>query len=95
MNAQMPSVVLFRNKRGKLIEQKVNFDRKPTLCGHYSKYGHAEDVCMIKKKQQIQKQQTELPTANQHETNKGKENEQDQQAKNPNHKDKSKGTEGA
>jgi len=50
MNAKLPDVVLFRNERSKLIEQKIIYDWKPILCSHCSKYGHAEEVCRIKKK---------------------------------------------
>lgn len=94
MNTQLPDVVFFKNKRGKLIEQKVSYDWKPTLCSHCSKYGHAEDVCRIKKKQQSQKQKTDAPADSKNETNKGKKSEQGQQEKQPVHKDKEKGVEG-
>ncbi|XP_070030712.1 uncharacterized protein [Nicotiana sylvestris] len=50
MDAKLPDVVMFRNEKGKLIEQRVNYDWKPTFCTHCLKYGHEEVVCMLKKK---------------------------------------------
>ncbi|KAH0685006.1 hypothetical protein KY289_022758 [Solanum tuberosum] len=50
LGAQLPDVVKFKNEKGKLIEQTVQYDWKPTLCKFCKKYGHDEEVCRVKKK---------------------------------------------
>ncbi|XP_070025730.1 uncharacterized protein [Nicotiana sylvestris] len=50
MNTKFPDVVKFRNEKGKIIEQEVSYDWKPSPCKHCFKYGHEEEVCRIKKK---------------------------------------------
>ncbi|XP_070051743.1 uncharacterized protein [Nicotiana tomentosiformis] len=48
MDSKLPEVVLFRNEKGQLVEQRVSYDWKPTLCTHCSKYGHSESICRKK-----------------------------------------------
>ncbi|KAG5621778.1 hypothetical protein H5410_006996 [Solanum commersonii] len=40
MGAQLPDEVKFKNEKGKVIEQPVQYDWKPTLCRYCKKYGH-------------------------------------------------------
>nr|XP_009601039.1 uncharacterized protein LOC104096382 [Nicotiana tomentosiformis] len=49
MGASLPECVRFVNERGMLIEQKVSYDWKPTLCTHCHKYGHAIEICRKKR----------------------------------------------
>lgn len=49
MNAKLPDKVYFRNEKGNLVEQKLQYDWKPTLCEHCQKYGHSEEECRKKK----------------------------------------------
>lgn len=51
MNANLPEMVVFRNKGGSVVEQKVMYEWKPTLCKYYDKYGHDEANCRKKKGQ--------------------------------------------
>ncbi|XP_060178153.1 uncharacterized protein LOC132608098 [Lycium barbarum] len=48
MDSILPDTVTFINERGCLIEQKVSYEWKPTLCKLCKKYGHSEDVCRKK-----------------------------------------------
>ncbi|KAK6795389.1 hypothetical protein RDI58_008842 [Solanum bulbocastanum] len=50
LGAQLPEVVHFKNERGQLIEQTVQYDWKPTLCKYCKKYGHSKEVCRLKKR---------------------------------------------
>ncbi|KAH0682964.1 hypothetical protein KY290_021554 [Solanum tuberosum] len=50
MGTQLPDVVKFKNEKGKLVEQSVQYDWKPILCKFCNKYGHDEEVCRLKKK---------------------------------------------
>ncbi|KAK4735519.1 hypothetical protein R3W88_009780 [Solanum pinnatisectum] len=50
LGAQLPEVVHFKNERGQLIEQTVQYDWKLTLCKYCKKYGHSKEVCRLKKK---------------------------------------------
>ncbi|XP_019253856.1 PREDICTED: uncharacterized protein LOC109232544 [Nicotiana attenuata] len=50
MNANLDSVT-FKNERGNLVEQKVVYDWKSTLCKYCDKYGHDEINCRNKKGQ--------------------------------------------
>ncbi|XP_070021784.1 uncharacterized protein [Nicotiana sylvestris] len=78
MNAKRPDVVLFRNERSKLIKQKVIYDWKPILCSYCSIYGHAEEVCRIKKKLAMEnaEQHKEMNNVAQTEPKNNKSNEQ-------------------
>ncbi|XP_019263718.1 PREDICTED: uncharacterized protein LOC109241432 [Nicotiana attenuata] len=49
MDTKLPDKVVFKNERGLLMEQKVQYDWKPTLCKVCRKYGHDEQVCKNKK----------------------------------------------
>ncbi|XP_070023391.1 uncharacterized protein [Nicotiana sylvestris] len=40
--------IMFRNERGNLIEQKIQYDWKPILCKCCNKYGHNEEACRKK-----------------------------------------------
>lgn len=42
---QFPEVVYFRNERREVIEQKVTYNWKPTICEVCHKYGHIENSC--------------------------------------------------
>ncbi|XP_015168553.1 uncharacterized protein [Solanum tuberosum] len=48
MKVKLPDKVFFKNERGELIEQKVQYDWKPTLCNFCKKYGHDEGICRKK-----------------------------------------------
>ncbi|KAF3681641.1 hypothetical protein FXO37_02819 [Capsicum annuum] len=51
MRRKLPDKVLFRNERGELVEQKVLYDWKPTLCNYCKQYVHDEDICRKKNPQ--------------------------------------------
>ncbi|KAH0652597.1 hypothetical protein KY289_030275 [Solanum tuberosum] len=48
MDTTLPEVILFRSEKGNLIEQKVLYDWKQTLCKVCDKYGHSEVNCRKK-----------------------------------------------
>ncbi|TMW90716.1 hypothetical protein EJD97_015355, partial [Solanum chilense] len=50
LGAQLPEVVHFKNERGQLIEQTVQYDWKSTLCKYCKIYGHSEKVWRLNKK---------------------------------------------
>lgn len=50
LNANLLDNVIFRNERGSLVEQKVLYEWKPTLCKYSEKYGHDEVNCLKKAK---------------------------------------------
>ncbi|XP_060217031.1 uncharacterized protein LOC132644453 [Lycium barbarum] len=50
INTPLPDVVLFKNERGKVVEQKVTYDWKPSICKVCHKYGHTKDICRRNKK---------------------------------------------
>nr|XP_016440454.1 PREDICTED: uncharacterized protein LOC107766217 [Nicotiana tabacum] len=52
MDTPLPKKVYFKNERGLLMEQKVQYDWKLILCKTCKKYGHDEQVCKAKKVQQ-------------------------------------------
>ncbi|MCE5167415.1 hypothetical protein HAX54_001074, partial [Datura stramonium] len=45
MNGDLPDVINFVNEKGTVVEQKVQYDWKPTLCSHCKKYGHGVEEC--------------------------------------------------
>ncbi|XP_075083268.1 uncharacterized protein LOC142167018 [Nicotiana tabacum] len=49
MDTILPDCILFRNEKGSVVEQKVIYDWKPTLCKFCNKYGHSEAECRKKK----------------------------------------------
>ncbi|KAH0672196.1 hypothetical protein KY284_023283 [Solanum tuberosum] len=49
MDTKLPELVVFKNEKGQVVEQKVMYDWKPTLCTHCHKYGHVVDICRKKK----------------------------------------------
>lgn len=49
MDSILLDKVFFKNKRGLIMEQKVQYDWMPILCKCYKKYGHEEQVCRAKK----------------------------------------------
>ncbi|XP_059310546.1 uncharacterized protein LOC132061877 [Lycium ferocissimum] len=51
IDTPLPDVILFKNERGNVIEQRVTYDWKPTLCKVSQKYGHNEEVCRRNKKE--------------------------------------------
>ncbi|KAM3308578.1 hypothetical protein P3S67_010322 [Capsicum chacoense] len=51
VGAILPDVVHFKNEKGVLVEQKVQYDWKPTLCKFCQNYGHNEPDCRKKKPQ--------------------------------------------
>lgn len=57
MDSKLPDTVMFRNEKGILVEQRVVYDWKPTLCNYCQKYGHSEEDC---RKKQIPKAQVEV-----------------------------------
>uniref|UniRef100_A0A0V0HTR1 Putative ovule protein n=1 Tax=Solanum chacoense TaxID=4108 RepID=A0A0V0HTR1_SOLCH len=62
MDAKLPEVILFKNEKDLIVEQKVLYEWKPTLCCFCSKYGHSEDECR-KKKAPMQRQRPEKQVA--------------------------------
>ncbi|KAM3337261.1 hypothetical protein P3S68_031586 [Capsicum galapagoense] len=50
MGAELPDEVRFKNEKGVVMEQVVQYDWKPTLCKFCTKYGHVEGDCRVKKK---------------------------------------------
>lgn len=78
MGVQLPDVVIFRNEKGKLIEQNVSYDWKPTLCKHSSKYGHTNDEYKLKKKQPNTPQEQQTKPIEPKQVGKGKVNERPQ-----------------
>ncbi|KAG5619842.1 hypothetical protein H5410_005060 [Solanum commersonii] len=40
MDSTLPKMINFRNEKGQLIDQKVTYEWKPTLCKYCKKYGH-------------------------------------------------------
>lgn len=52
IDTRLPDTIFFRNEKGNLVEQKVQYDWKPTLYKACKKYGHSEVDC--RKKAQAQ-----------------------------------------
>ncbi|XP_059288637.1 uncharacterized protein LOC132041991 [Lycium ferocissimum] len=50
IDTPLPDVVLLKNERGKVIEQRVTYDWKPSICKVCQKYGLIEDICRKNKK---------------------------------------------
>ncbi|XP_016461203.1 uncharacterized protein LOC107784572 [Nicotiana tabacum] len=48
MDAKLPDTILFRSEKGHVVEQKVTYDWKPTLCQYCRKHGHSEEICRKK-----------------------------------------------
>lgn len=48
MDVVLLEVVLFKNEKGNVIEQKVLYVLKPTIWKFCKKYGHFEEVCRKK-----------------------------------------------
>lgn len=53
--------VVFKNEKGVLVEQRIQYDWKPILCKHCQKYGHSEEECRRKKQTSPPKQHKEVP----------------------------------
>lgn len=51
MDAKLQDTVVFRNEKGYLIEQKVLYDWRPTLCKFCHQYGH--DIAKCRKKNYV------------------------------------------
>lgn len=49
VDSSLPDKVQFRNEKGALIEQRIQYDWKLVLCKHCHKYGHSEEDCRRKK----------------------------------------------
>ncbi|KAG5568182.1 hypothetical protein H5410_064802 [Solanum commersonii] len=62
MDSKLPNIILFKNERDLIVEKKVLYECKPTLCCFCSKYGHSENECR-KKKVPVQKQQPKKQVA--------------------------------
>ncbi|XP_060211616.1 uncharacterized protein LOC132639151 [Lycium barbarum] len=45
IGSALPDTIYFRNERGKVIEQKVMYDWKPSMCSICQKYGHTAEIC--------------------------------------------------
>lgn len=39
---KLPKVIYFRNEKGSVIEQRVTYECRPSIC---KKYGHTKDIC--------------------------------------------------
>ncbi|KAM3290757.1 hypothetical protein P3S67_019046 [Capsicum chacoense] len=50
LGAHLPDEVQFKNKKGKVVVQAVQYDWKPLLCNFRKRYGYEENECRIKKK---------------------------------------------
>lgn len=50
INAMLLEMISFKNEKGKLIDKKVIYEGRPTLCTYSKKYGHSKDVCRKKEK---------------------------------------------
>ncbi|XP_019248818.1 PREDICTED: uncharacterized protein LOC109228098 [Nicotiana attenuata] len=61
VDSPLPDKVQFRNEKGALIEQRIQYDWKPVLCKQCHKYGHSEEDCRRKKQTAPPKQQTVDP----------------------------------
>lgn len=48
MDIALPEVVMFRNEMGNVVEQKVAYDWKLTVCKFCNKYGDSKEVCRKK-----------------------------------------------
>ncbi|KAG5590351.1 hypothetical protein H5410_040865, partial [Solanum commersonii] len=48
----LPAKIVFKNKIGNLIKQKVQYDWRPTLCKFCKNYGHTVEECKKKNKPQ-------------------------------------------
>ncbi|MCD7445788.1 hypothetical protein HAX54_000026, partial [Datura stramonium] len=68
MNGDLPDVINFVNEKGNVMEQKVQYDWKPTLCSHCKKYGHGVEECRkVKSKETVGMKQHEQHTGSQSE----------------------------
>lgn len=45
MNQTYPTLVMFENEYGKVIEQTVTYEWKPVLCDKCGNYGHEMKEC--------------------------------------------------
>lgn len=50
LGSKLLDEIKFKNEKGKLVEQPVQYDWKPSICTFCNRYGHEESVCRIKKK---------------------------------------------
>lgn len=48
MDTALPKIISFRNEKGQLVEQKVSYEWKPTLCKYCKKYAHSQEICRKK-----------------------------------------------
>lgn len=48
------------NERCDLIEQKITYDWRPTLCNHCQKYWHSEELCKNKRASVMRKATQEV-----------------------------------
>ncbi|XP_070046129.1 uncharacterized protein [Nicotiana tomentosiformis] len=61
MDTTLQDKVWFHNEKGALVDQKIIYDWKPTLCAFCNKYGHDEDECRKKKLNSAEKARRENP----------------------------------
>ncbi|XP_019263375.1 PREDICTED: uncharacterized protein LOC109241110 [Nicotiana attenuata] len=59
IDMSLPEKVYFRNEKGSLVEQRVHYDWKPTICKYCHKFGH-EEVRYWKKNKPQQKSPKKL-----------------------------------
>lgn len=52
---QFPEIVYFKNEKGTIVEQKVTYDWKPSVCDVCSEYGHTGKKCRKNKAKEIGK----------------------------------------
>nr|XP_016478301.1 PREDICTED: uncharacterized protein LOC107799673 [Nicotiana tabacum] len=50
---QFLEVVYFKNEKGVIVEQKVTYDWKPTVCKECNKYGHTRENCRRNKEKEV------------------------------------------
>ncbi|XP_015087007.1 uncharacterized protein LOC107030130 [Solanum pennellii] len=61
MNVILPDTINFRNEKGNLIEQKVTYKWKPTLCMYCKKYGHSNEIIRKKNLPKAQNKKKDQP----------------------------------
>lgn len=60
VDSPLPDKVFFKNEKGALVEQRIQYDWKPVLCKHCQKYGHSKEECRRKKQPSPPKQHKEM-----------------------------------
>lgn len=56
LNHKYPSMIMFENEHGKIVEQEIHYEWKPTLCLKYKNFGHDLKECRKQKRRRRRKQ---------------------------------------